>query len=128
RAPLLPGHRRRARADRGRHQARGPAAVRRRALGGPRPRANPTRHPRREERLMDLASYVARYPNVRVAGRADNERILEFYRKLGMQGGGFNILFVKDPDYFRFLDCESDAHAVCVVEDDDGNVEGMFAF
>jgi hypothetical protein len=77
---------------------------------------------------MDLASYVARYPNVRLAGRADNERILAFYRGLGMQGGGFNILFVKDPDYFRFLDCESAAHAVGIVEDDDGNVEGMFAF
>ena len=70
---------------------------------------------------MDLASYVARYPNVRLAGRADNERILDFYRKLGMQGGGFSILFVKDPDYFRFLDCESATHAACIVEDDGGS-------
>jgi hypothetical protein len=77
---------------------------------------------------VNLATYVRRYPNVRVAGRADNERILAFYRKLGMQGGGFNILFVKDPDYFRFMECESARHAVCMVEDDDGNVEGMFAF
>jgi hypothetical protein len=77
---------------------------------------------------MDLGSFLARYPNVRLAGSADNDRLLAFYRKLGMQGGGFNILFVKDPDYFRFLDCESAAHAVGIVEDDDGNVEGMFAF
>jgi hypothetical protein len=77
---------------------------------------------------MDLSSYVARYPNVRVATRADNELILGFYRTLGMQGGGFNILFVKDPDYFRFLDFESAGHAACVVQDDDGKVEGMFAF
>ncbi|HEY2730911.1 MAG TPA: FAD-dependent oxidoreductase, partial [Polyangia bacterium] len=54
--------------------------------------------------------------------------LLAFYRKLGMQGGGFNILFVKDPDYFRFLDCESATHAVGIVEDDEGTVEGMFAF
>ena len=77
---------------------------------------------------MDLASYVARYPNVRLAARGDNDRILAFYRKLSMQGGAFNILFVKDPDYFRFLECESPGHAVGIVEDDDGNVEGMFAF
>ena len=76
---------------------------------------------------MDLASFLARYPNVRLAGRADNDRLLVFYRKLGMQGGGFNILFVKDPDYFRFLDCESATHAVGIVEDDEGTVEGMFA-
>jgi hypothetical protein len=76
---------------------------------------------------MQLGSYVARYPNVRLAGRADNDRILAFYRKLSMQGGGFNILFVKDPDYFRFLDYESAGHAVGLVEDDAGTVEGMFA-
>lgn len=77
---------------------------------------------------MDLAAYVARYPNVRIAQRADNERILAFYRKLSMQAGTFNILFVKEPDYFRFMDYEAADHAVCVVEDDDGNMEGMFAF
>lgn len=77
---------------------------------------------------MDLAAYLARYPNVRVATRADNDRILTFYRKLSMQGGAFNILFVKDPDYFRFLNYESASHAVGLVEDDAGNTEGMFTF
>jgi hypothetical protein len=77
---------------------------------------------------MNLASYFTRYPNVRIAGRGDNERILSFYRKLSMQGGTFNILFVKEPDYFKFLEYESAAHAVGIVEDDQGNMEGMFAF
>src|SRR5260221_2046003 len=77
---------------------------------------------------MDLASFLARYPNVRLAGRADNDRLLAFYRKLGMPAGGLNILFVKVPEYFRFLDCESATHAVGIVEDDEGTVEGMFAF
>ncbi|HVR63996.1 MAG TPA: hypothetical protein VMU50_18980 [Polyangia bacterium] len=77
---------------------------------------------------MNLGGYLARYPNVRLAGPADNEKILAFYRKLSMQGGAFNILFVKDPDYFRFLRYESAVTAVGVVEDDDGNMEGMFTF
>ncbi|HET6283009.1 MAG TPA: hypothetical protein VFH73_18760 [Polyangia bacterium] len=77
---------------------------------------------------MDLATYFARYPNVRFATPGDNEKILAFYRKLSMQGGAFNILFVKDPDYFRFLRYESATHAVGLVEDDDGNTEGMFTF
>lgn len=79
---------------------------------------------------MNLATYFSRYPNVRFAGPADNEKILAFYhqRQLSMQGGAFNILFVKDPDYFRFLRYESAAFAVGVVEDDDGNMEGMFTF
>ena len=77
---------------------------------------------------MNLAGYLARYPNVRLAGPADNEKILAFYRKLSMQGGAFNILFVKEPDYFRFLRYESAVTAVGVVEDDGGNMEGLFTF
>jgi hypothetical protein len=77
---------------------------------------------------MNLASYFTRYPNVRFAGPGDNERILSFYRQLSMQGGTFNILFVKDPDYFRFQRYESAVSAVGLVEDDDGNMEGMFTF
>ncbi|HEY0710674.1 MAG TPA: hypothetical protein VGG33_27975 [Polyangia bacterium] len=77
---------------------------------------------------MDLATYLSRYPNVRVATRDDNERILAFYKKLSMQGGAFNILFLKDPDYFRYLAYESANHAVAIVEDDAGTLEGMFTF
>jgi hypothetical protein len=77
---------------------------------------------------LTLAAYFARYPNVRFATPDDNQRILAFYRKLSMQGGAFNILFVKDPDYFRYLRFESANHAVGLVEDDDGNTEGMFTF
>src|SRR5712671_901005 len=77
---------------------------------------------------MNLATYFTRYPSVRFGTAADNEKILTFYRKLSMQGGAFNILFVKDPDYFRFLRYESASTAVGIVEDDNGNMEGMFTF
>jgi hypothetical protein len=76
---------------------------------------------------MDIASYVARIPSSRLATPADNERVLAFYRKLSMAGGMFNIQFVKDPDYFRFLDYEGTPHYVLLVENDDGDIEGMAA-
>lgn len=77
---------------------------------------------------MDMQSYVSRhFDNVRIATRDDNERILEFYRKLSMLGGPFNIQFVKDPDYFRFMDYEGKPHYVLVMEDDQKNLEGMCA-
>ena len=68
---------------------------------------------------MDMETYVARFPEVRIAKREDNDRILAFYKKLSMQGGAFNIQFVKDPDYFRFLDYEGKLHFVMIFEDED---------
>ena len=76
---------------------------------------------------MDMETYVARFPEVRIAKREDNDRILAFYKKLSMQGGAFNIQFVKDPDYFRFLDYEGKLHYVMIFEDEDKNLEGMAA-
>ena len=49
---------------------------------------------------MDLASFVALSQRPRGGPRRQRTHP-DFYRKLSMQGGGFNILFVKDPDYFR---------------------------
>jgi hypothetical protein len=76
---------------------------------------------------MDIAAYVARIPNARLATREDNDRVLSFYRKLSMAGGTFNIQFVKDPDYFRFLDYEGSPHYVLLIENDEGGIEGMVA-
>lgn len=74
---------------------------------------------------MDVTQFVAQFPNVRVATHADNATILELYRRLSMQGGAFNIQFVKDPDYFRFLRYEGPEHYVLLIESPDGVAEGM---
>jgi hypothetical protein len=76
---------------------------------------------------MDVASFMAKHPNGRLATRADNERLLAFYRKMSMVGGAFNIQFVKEPDYFRYLDYEGKKHYVLAVENDAGEMEGMGA-
>jgi len=77
---------------------------------------------------MNLASYIARYPNVRLAVQADNERLLDFYSKIQMQGGLFEVRFEKNPDYFHFLSYESTQRHVGVCENDAGEIEGMFSF
>ncbi len=76
---------------------------------------------------MDVASFMSKHPNGRLATRSDNERLLAFYRKMSMLGGAFNIQFVKDPDYFRYLDYEGKKHYVLAVENDAGEMEGMGA-
>jgi hypothetical protein len=65
---------------------------------------------------MDVTSFLAQFPDARWATPEDNATILELYRRLSMQGGAFNITFVKDPDYFRFLRYEGPEHHVLLVE------------
>ncbi|MCA9573978.1 MAG: hypothetical protein R3B40_28395 [Polyangiales bacterium] len=74
---------------------------------------------------MDVNAFVAQFPDVRVATEKDNATILELYRRLSMQGGVFNIQFVKDPDYFRFLRYEGPEHFVLLIENSEGVAEGM---
>lgn len=74
---------------------------------------------------MDVTSFLAQFPDARWATPDDNATILELYRRLSMQGGVFNITFVKDPDYFRFLRYEGPEHHVLLVENSDGVAEGM---
>jgi hypothetical protein len=74
---------------------------------------------------MDVSQFVAQFPDVRLATPDDNDAILELYRRLSMQGGVFNIQFVKDPDYFRFLRYEGPEHHVLLIENAEGVAEGM---
>lgn len=74
---------------------------------------------------MKLAEFLSDYPEARLATPEDNDKILELYRRLAMKGEGFNITFVKDPDYFRYLQYEAPEHWVLLIENEDGMAEGM---
>lgn len=74
---------------------------------------------------MNLAEYASKTPDVRIAHKEDNRKILDFYNSFTMAGGAFNIRFDKEPDYFKFLAYEADRHHVVYVGTDDGYVEGM---
>lgn len=74
---------------------------------------------------MKLAKFVNDVPGLRIARRDDNRRILDFYNSITMSGGAFNIRFDKEPDYFKFLEYESDRHWVLYYGNDEGHIDGM---
>lgn len=69
--------------------------------------------------------YINTVPNMRIAEKEDNRKLLDFYNSFTMPGGGFNLRFDKEPDYFKFLNYESDAHWVFYYRNDDGLIDGM---
>jgi len=60
-----------------------------------------------------------------IATEEDNRKVLDFYHSLVMQGGKFNIKFVKEPDYFTFMGYESSLHYVIYAKNGDGELEVM---
>jgi hypothetical protein len=60
-----------------------------------------------------------------IASKDDNRKILDFYHSLDMQGGKFNIKFVKEPDYFTFLEYESHTYYVVCTKNNEGGLEMM---
>ena len=60
-----------------------------------------------------------------IATKEDNQKVLDFYHSLVMQGGRFNIKFVKDPDYFTFMEYESGIHYVIYLKNSEGRLEIM---
>ena len=64
----------------------------------------------------------------KVADKSDNQKILDLYNSLSMEGGVFSIRFVKDPDYFKFCNYEGPDHYIVIAVNDDGVAEGMANF
>ncbi|PKN52686.1 MAG: hypothetical protein CVU55_05500 [Deltaproteobacteria bacterium HGW-Deltaproteobacteria-13] len=60
-----------------------------------------------------------------IATKEDNQTVLDFYHSLVMQGGKFNIKFVKGPDYFTFMEYESRIHYVLYFKNSEGRLEVM---
>lgn len=60
-----------------------------------------------------------------IATKKDNRKVLDFYHSLVMQGGKFNIKFVKEPDYFTFMNYESGLHYVLYFKNDEDRLEVM---
>jgi hypothetical protein len=64
----------------------------------------------------------------KIAEKSDNQKILDLYNALSMEGGVFSIKFVKDPDYFKFCNYEGPDHYVLLAVNDDGMAEFMATF
>jgi len=74
---------------------------------------------------MKLSEFVSQFGALKVAEKSDNQKILNLYNSLSMEGGVFSIRFVKDPDYFNFCNYEGPDHHVIFAVNDDGVAEGM---
>jgi hypothetical protein len=64
----------------------------------------------------------------KVAEKSDNQKILNLYNSLSMEGGVFSIRFVKDPDYFKFCNYEGPDHYIILAVNNEGVAEGMANF
>lgn len=60
-----------------------------------------------------------------IATKDENQKILDFYHSMDMLTGKFNIKFVKEPNYFTFLEYESRLHYVACSKNNEGGLEMM---
>ena len=77
---------------------------------------------------MKFNEFALKVSAFKVAEKSDNQKILDLYNSLSMEGGVFSIRFVKDPDYFKFCNYEGPDHYVLIAVNDDGVAEGMVTF
>lgn len=77
---------------------------------------------------MKLNEFVSMHSSAfKVAEKSDNQKILDLYHSLSMEGGVFSIRFTKDPDYFTFCNYEGPDHHIVLAVNSDGQAEGMAA-
>jgi hypothetical protein len=74
---------------------------------------------------MNLEKFCSQFPDWRTVSEKDNQRILDYYDTMTMQGGTINLRHKKDPDYFRFNNYESVQHHTFINENADNKVEGL---
>lgn len=74
---------------------------------------------------MRLDDLLSRHPGVRRAGPADNERLLAFFESAPMRTTGFDVRYVRRPDFFRLLRYQGDRAHVVIGEEPDGTLAGV---
>ena len=74
---------------------------------------------------MRLDEFLARHGAARLATRADNARILEFFERRPMRTSAFDVEYRRRPDFFRLLGYQGDRAHVIVTEDGRGGINGV---
>lgn len=77
---------------------------------------------------MDLATLLARYPGIELADPADpdhNRDLLAFFDSQTMHGAGLHLRYERAPNFFRFLEYQSDTAYVFYVRKPAGTIGGM---
>ena len=73
---------------------------------------------------MDLATFLAAYPEVQLASSVDDELVRDFFHRVPMKGKGMQLQYLRSPTFAAFLDCHSATHFVFFVRGVSGAIEG----
>lgn len=65
---------------------------------------------------MKLAELLENYPEVKIADRSLNDKILKFFDETPMKGTGLQLRYERAPDFFKFLDYQSKDYFVFYAE------------
>lgn len=65
---------------------------------------------------MKLADLLEKYPEVKIADRSVNDKILKFFDETPMKGTGLQLRYERAPDFFKFLDYQSKDYFVFYAE------------
>jgi len=74
---------------------------------------------------LDLKNFISNYPDIRLAGPKDNEKILRFYDQTPLVGEQIRLRSSRQPDFFKFLKYQSDKCAVLLHQSFEGEVDGV---
>ncbi len=74
---------------------------------------------------MNLATFLAAYPNIRLATESDNQKILEFYHESNMDSDHSKIKFKRGENFFAFLNERSSLHYTFLLIDENQKIWGI---
>ncbi|MBY0518087.1 MAG: hypothetical protein K2P81_14355 [Bacteriovoracaceae bacterium] len=77
---------------------------------------------------MDLAAFLSRYPDVKVAKPQDDERLQIFFNQSPMNAEEMQLQYLRVPTFHALLDCHSAEKVVFFVENESGVIEGSGTF
>lgn len=76
---------------------------------------------------MKLNDFVKNFPDLRIAGDNDNEKVLEFFESIPIQKKTHNVSIQRSPDFFALLKYQASKYFVFINENKEGRIEGMWA-
>jgi hypothetical protein len=74
---------------------------------------------------MRLTELIASHGQLRLASQNDNERILKFFERSPMHTSAFDVLYRRQPDFFKLLQFQSDRVFVVINENTKSEVCGV---
>jgi hypothetical protein len=72
-------------------------------------------------RLQDL---LQSYPHFRLATEQDNQKILKFFRDIGMKTSQYSVRYDRGEDFFQFSKEQSRQSFLFLIENEEGEIKG----